>query len=302
MKLISLAADGEQFKLYFTSLARAIATCGTRVQRACRPEERARTGSRSTSPTTCRRGGGDFAPSKRPRSTRTRTSSRAATSAGLQPGRHQLHPRHAPARHRPRDGGLPFTDEVSHQFLGLVTPTDADGDPNPFYDVDPKFDASSAPAAARPHRVAIREGYIRSAYQDADEKLGIARKLLGGNPTTFASSDHGFAPQWYAVNANKVLNKALSTASLQQRPGTSNCSATSGCNAPRPPTAARPSPIAKACWAGGTIQIYINPPAAEHGAQPTSADVRGGPDRDPHGVPERHRPGEPGQAGRSLRS
>ena len=46
----------------------------------------------------------------------------------------------------------------------------------------------------RPVRVAIREEYIRSAYADADEKLGVARGLMGGNPTTFAGSDHGFAP------------------------------------------------------------------------------------------------------------
>ena len=62
------------------------------------------------------------------------------------------------------------------------------------------------------HRVAIREEYIRSAYQDADEKLGITRELMGGNPTTFAGSDHGFAPQWYALNANKVLFDATVTA------------------------------------------------------------------------------------------
>ena len=43
-------------------------------------------------------------------------------------------------------------------------------------------------------RVAAREAYIRSAYNDADEKLGIARTLMGGDPMTFAGSDHGFAP------------------------------------------------------------------------------------------------------------
>ena len=57
-------------------------------------------------------------------------------------------------------------------------------------------------------RSETREEYIRSAYVDADEKLGFARELMGGNPTTFAGSDHGFAPQWFAVNANKVLNDA----------------------------------------------------------------------------------------------
>ena len=92
--------------------------------------------------------------------------------------------------------------------MALVTPTDVDGDPNPCYDVTPKFDDVQCTGRGTAGRVAIREGYIRSAYQDADEKLGIARELMGGNPTTFAGSDHGFAPQWYAVNANNVLNKA----------------------------------------------------------------------------------------------
>src|ERR671922_195083 len=30
--------------------------------------------------------------------------------------------------------GNPVTDEFSHQFMGLVTPTDMDGDPNPYFD------------------------------------------------------------------------------------------------------------------------------------------------------------------------
>ena len=101
--------------------------------------------------------------------------------------------------------GYPFTDEVSHQFMGLVSPTEPGGVPNPCYDVNPKFDDTIAPAAAPPDRVAIREGYIRSAYEDADEKLDVTRELMGGNPTTFAGSDHGFAPQSLAVNARKVL-------------------------------------------------------------------------------------------------
>ena len=83
-------------------------------------------------------------------------------------------------------------------------------------------------AAARRGRVDIREGYIRSAYADADEKLGLARELMGGNPTTFAGSDHGFAPQWYAVNANAVLNDATVGGSLAARRA-----------APARPTAAR---------------------------------------------------------------
>jgi 2',3'-cyclic-nucleotide 2'-phosphodiesterase (5'-nucleotidase family) len=65
---------------------------------------------------------------------------------------------------------------------------------------------------------------------------------MGGNPTTFASSDHGFAPQWYAVNAGTLLKDA----GLQDIEQPSNCRAGRGVTR------------AKACWAGGTAQIYIN--------------------------------------------
>src|SRR5262249_52602566 len=70
----------------------------------------------------------------------------------------------------------------------------------------------------------------------------LARQLMGGSPTTFASSDHGFAPQWYAVNAPKVLTDA----GLQTPEQPSNCRAAATIN------------LAKACWAGGTAQIYVN--------------------------------------------
>ena len=134
--------------------------------------------------------------------------------------------------------GYPFTDEVSHQFMGLVTPTDADGEPNPCYDVNPKFDDVQCTGRGTADRVAIREGYIRSAYADADEKLGITRELMGGNPTTFAGSDHGFAPQWYAVNANARAEPAtVGGVSLHASGGgASNCSAVGGAPV-APPTA-----------------------------------------------------------------
>ena len=168
--------------------------------------------------------------------------------------------------------GYPFTDEVSHQFMALVTKTDADGDPNPCFDVTPKFDDVQCTGRGTAHRTAIREGYIRSAYEDADEKLGIARDLMGGNPTTFAASDHGFAPQWYAVNANKVLNNATVGGVSLHVGGAS----ASNCSAIVPPVTTPPTPVTaantdltKACWAGGTIQIYINPDRLKSSANPT---------------------------------
>jgi 2',3'-cyclic-nucleotide 2'-phosphodiesterase (5'-nucleotidase family) len=141
--------------------------------------------------------------------------------------------------------GTPVTDEFSHQFMALVTPTDIDGAPNPYFDDATNDDVADG-------RVATREGYIRSAYEEADDTLGLGRQLMGDGTTIFAASDHGFAPQWYAVNAGKVLFDA----GLQNSGGgtptevTSNCRAGAGAGALN---------LAKACWAGGTAQIYVNP-------------------------------------------
>ena len=139
--------------------------------------------------------------------------------------------------------GWPVTDEFSHQFMGLVTPESPQGGPNPFFD-----DVNGT--GTKDHRIQIRRGYIESAYAGADATLALGRSLVGGDPAIFASSDHGFAPQWLAINAGKVLFDA----GLQSAEQTSNC---------RPKAA---SDEAKVCEAGGTAQIYVNPslPADQH--------------------------------------
>ncbi|HEX9157207.1 MAG TPA: alkaline phosphatase family protein, partial [Syntrophales bacterium] len=131
--------------------------------------------------------------------------------------------------------GYSAPDEFQHQFLGLITPTDMDGNPNPCFD---RMKCKGSPD----QRAALREGYIRSAYGGADAKLALARRLMGGNPTVFAASDHGFAPNWLAVNAGKILEDA----GLQSTAQTGNCRAGG--------TPAR----VKACYSGATAQIYIN--------------------------------------------
>ena len=138
--------------------------------------------------------------------------------------------------------GYPVTDEFSHQFMGLVTPTDMDGNANPYFD-----DVEGN--GVKDGLVAKREGYIRSVYTGADSKLAMARQLMGGNPTTFAGSDHGFAAQWLAGNARKILfDGSVNGVSLQASGGNtaSNCRAAV-------------DDLTKACWAGGTAQIYVNP-------------------------------------------
>ena len=108
--------------------------------------------------------------------------------------------------------GYPVTDEFQHQFLGLVSPKLIGGAPNPAYD-DVEVDGVAD------GRVAAREGFLRAAYEEADATLTLARKLMGTNPTTFVSSDHGFAPQFLAVDASKVLVDL----GLLSKPQTSNC-------------------------------------------------------------------------------
>ena len=133
--------------------------------------------------------------------------------------------------------GMPTTDEFQHQFLGLVTKKLPGGQANPAYD---DVDLDGVPDG----RVAQRSAFIKQAYAESDKTLALARKLVGKDPTTFVASDHGFAPQFLAVDASKVLVDL----GLLSKPQTSNCRLATGETIGK----------AKACWAGGTVQIYLN--------------------------------------------
>ena len=152
--------------------------------------------------------------------------------------------------------GMPTTDEFQHQFLGLVSPRLPGGDRNPAFD---DVDLNGVPDG----RVAAREGFIRTAYEEADEVLTTARELMGKDPTTFVSSDHGFAPQFLAIDASKPLVDL----GLLSRPQTTNCRPATGDTIGK----------AKACWAGGALQIYLNvagrDPAGGGLQQVAAADV-----------------------------
>lgn len=137
--------------------------------------------------------------------------------------------------------GNPTTDEFSHMFLGLTTPM-VNGIANPYYNTYTSYGKVITPA--------IADGFIRKAYVEADATLALGRKLIGGTPTTFAASDHGFGAQWLAVNAGKVLYDA----GLMATEVFSNCR-TSPSTATPPVYADR----VKVCWAGGTAQVYVNP-------------------------------------------
>lgn len=133
--------------------------------------------------------------------------------------------------------GYPVTDEFQHQFLGLVSPTLPGGAPNPAYD---DVQVNGTPDG----RVKEREAFLRRAYAGADTTLGIVQDLMPRKTNTFVSSDHGFAPQFLAIDASKVLVDL----GLLSRVQTSNCRIAAGETIGK----------AKACWAGGTVQIYLN--------------------------------------------
>jgi 2',3'-cyclic-nucleotide 2'-phosphodiesterase (5'-nucleotidase family) len=262
IKLISVSPDLSQFKLYATSLARAVATCKTAACAALPHLAGEDPLEAYIANNLLPWSAADFAPQEGgvvDEDTYVEQGRDLERAYSLQVINYilgDLQPDTELAM-----VGYPFTDEVSHQFMALTVKTDIDGNPNPCYDVNPKFDDVTCTGRGTANRVAIREGYIRSAYEDADEKLGVARKLMGGNPTTFAGSDHGFAPQWYAVNANAVLNAAGLHSS---NANASNCAATA-------------TDLTKACWAGGTIQVYINPALLRSSTNPTGPlyeDVR----------------------------
>jgi 2',3'-cyclic-nucleotide 2'-phosphodiesterase (5'-nucleotidase family)/predicted AlkP superfamily phosphohydrolase/phosphomutase len=143
-------------------------------------------------------------------------------------------------KHRPDLAmvGYPVTDEVQHQFLGLVTRKLPNGQNNPAYD-DVNLDGK------RDNRVKQRERFIREAYEGSDETMRLAQKHLRDHDlTTFVGSDHGFAAQFLAIDASKVLVDL----GLLSHPQTSNCRLATGETIGK----------AKACFAGGTVQVYLN--------------------------------------------
>src|SRR4051794_29507593 len=178
--------------------------------------------------------------------------------------------------------GVPTTDEFSHQFMGLVTPKLPNGAPNPaFDDVDLN--------GVKDHRVAQRDAFIAAAYNEANDVLTRARQLMSGrdhedehghgddghgghdgdddddvdNIDTFVSSDHGFGAQFLAIDASLPLVQL----GLLSKPQTSNCR----------PAVGETIGKAKACWAGGALQVYLNlagrDPAGGGFQQVAAADI-----------------------------
>ncbi|MDQ4019635.1 MAG: 5'-nucleotidase C-terminal domain-containing protein [Actinomycetota bacterium] len=227
VKLIDLSPDASQFRLYYTSIARVQASYNGCPCAATFEETLASRFPTSTA--------ADFAPLEA-----EIVDEDTYVEQGLMwADAHWAYMRYIVNELRVKPDlflvGNPVTDEFSHQFMGLVTRTDIDGRPNPYFD-DLNADGT------KDNRVRAREGYIRAAYHEADATLRLARRLVR-NATTFVSSDHGFAPQWMAINAGKVIQDA----------GLATAESISNCRVATTDTSQR----VKACWAGGTAQIYL---------------------------------------------
>ncbi len=136
--------------------------------------------------------------------------------------------------------GEPTTDEFSHMFYGLTQPV-VNGVTNPYYNNYYSYGELITPEVA--------DEFLREAYAEADANLALGKQLAGGNPNIFATSDHGFGAQWLAVNAGQVLRDAGIQMNADGTEVFSNCRAATGDGATN---------LAKACWAGGTAQIYVN--------------------------------------------
>ena len=135
--------------------------------------------------------------------------------------------------------GYPGTDEVQHQFLGLVTKKLPNGAKNPAYD---DIEVNGTPD----HRVSEREEYIKEAYEGSDATMRLAQQYMNDRDlNTFVSSDHGFAA---AVRGDRRVQGAGRPRPAVSTPQTGNCR----------PAATETIGSAKACWAGGAVQIYLN--------------------------------------------
>jgi 2',3'-cyclic-nucleotide 2'-phosphodiesterase (5'-nucleotidase family)/predicted AlkP superfamily phosphohydrolase/phosphomutase len=233
VKLIDLAGDLSSFKLYFTSVTRAIASC------ACDPDFESTLVDQFPTSTAA-----DFAPLEA-----GIIDEDTYVEQGLMwSDFHWAALSYILTTVQPDTDllmlGNPVTDEFAHQFLGLLVEQDIDGDPNPYFDDLTDDDIPDG-------RLDEREGYIRAAYHEADATLGLGLDLMGGldETTVFASSDHGFAPQWFAINAGKIIADA----------GLSSAENTSNCRAILPTSRTSTAfTLAKVCWAGATAQVYIN--------------------------------------------
>lgn len=176
MKLIDLNADASKLRIYFSSLARV---------RANMPDLEQKIATDFPSAT-----GADFAPLEA-----GIIDAQTYVEQGLKwyDMYHKVHD-YVIGTYNPDVvmAGFPETDEFSHQFMSLADPKYTG--PRPDYGADP----------------AKAEGYIKSAYVEADQILGHLWELMGGTDkvVTFVGADHGFSAASRSVNVLQVLQDA----------------------------------------------------------------------------------------------
>ncbi len=192
----------------------------------------------------------------------------------------QLHPRHAPAGHRPGAGRLPGHRRVPAPVHGA-------GHADRYRRRTRTRTTTTSTATASPDgRVDDPRGLHPQRLPRGGREAGAGARADGPDATVFAASDHGFAPQWYAVNAGKVLD---ATRRHLRRPSS-------------PATAAPTAAPARSTWprpAGPAARPRsTSTPTLPAGDRPTT-QVR---TADRRRLPEPDRPGQPGQAGRAERS
>ena len=130
---------------------------------------------------------------------------------------------------------------MSRQFLGLTRDEESGG---------------LRTQAEDKARQAEREAILRESYQAADQLLAVGQTLLGPGATSLVAAPDALMPSALAVNAGRVLVEAGVTEAEQPE----NCvpgPVTAPPGTPDP-EALPVGPAVKACWSGGTADIYVN--------------------------------------------
>ena len=182
----------------------------------------------------------DFAPLEAGSSTRTPTSSRASKWKDAHCAYLRLHPRRRSAAATP-------TSLLARQPRHRRVPAPVHGarTRRPTWTATRTRTTTTSTDDGTPDgRVAIREGYIRAPTTRRTRRSRSAATLMGDNPTDLRR----LRPR---LRAAVVRRQRGQGARRRRAPGAgadlSNCRA----------AGAAPN-LAKACWAGGTAQIYVN--------------------------------------------
>ena len=156
--------------------------------------------------------------------------------------------------------GSPVTDEFSHQFLGLLTKTERMGDQTVLRRRQRRRHEGQAAGQAgglHPRRVPRSRRHARARTpadgQEGHDRVRIVRPWLraavaGDQRTEAALRDDG--PE-HGDRPRRLGPSERQSAAMFNPPGgtpLSNCRAQLGA-----------ADLAKACWAGGTTQFYVNP-------------------------------------------